>query len=221
MKIVSDKNKKSNYGCGIRNIYILPPSYYRLREIKRTRTYKYDPDGSKKLQYMAQAVVSGSAKAAKSNYDMLSPQVMDSISVSDYNNYCLLRQWVSERNAHGSNLFALNLAHSEVMDSLTTRLGVNYVMTSIIICEKQKRIRHMGSFVLACITPWTLPLALVYGIIPRNHSEYQSLVYDLHTGKLMIYYEEIKKSKAGNAQMSVYYTKVFQRLSKKKAPNSN
>ncbi len=211
----SDKHRKSSKGLGINKMYIIPPDYYRLREVKRTRTYTYNRAESLQNQKLAQTTIAANAKSIQKGYFVITPEVMDSTRVADYNTYCMLQQWLEEQNSHTSNRLALNLAHPELMDSLTKKLGTQYVMVSSIVTEKQKRVRHPGQFVVACIFPYTLPIAIIYGIIPRNRSQLISLVYDLKTGEMVMMYEDFTKTNAGPTQMSTFFTKVLRKTSRK------
>ena len=211
----SDKHRKSIKGLGINKMYIIPPDYYRLREVKRTHTYKYNREESVQNQKLAQTTITANAKSIQKGYFVITPEAMDSTRVADYNTYCMLQQWLEEQTAHTSNRLALNLAHPELADSLTKRLGTQYVMVSSIVTEKQKRVRNPGSFVVACIFPYTLPIAIIYGLVPRNRSQLISLVYDLKTGEMVMMYEDYTKTNAGTAQMSAYFTKVLRKTSRK------
>jgi hypothetical protein len=211
----SQKTRNSNAGLGINNMYIMPPDYYRLKEIKRSRQYRYDKAESAALQQPVQAQLATSAKTAKKGYFLITPQTMDSTRVADYNTYCMLQQWLEEETSHSSNSLALNLSHAELADSLTRKLGTQYVMISSIVCEKQKRVRHIGSFVIACVIPYTLPIAFFYGITPRNRSHMISLVYDIKTGELVFFYEDYTKNKATPPRANMFFSKVFRKTSRK------
>lgn len=212
---ISEKTRKSNAGLGINNMYVMPPHYYHLKEIKRSHQYRYDREQSAALQQSVQAQLATTAKTMKKGYFLITPQVMDSTRMADYNTYCLLQQWLEEETSHSSNSLAMNLSHAELADSLASKLGTQYVMVSTIVCEKQKRIRHVGSFVIVCIIPYTLPLAVLYGVVPRNRSHVVSYVYDIKTGGLVFVYEDFTKNKATAPRMNLYYTKVFHKTSNK------
>jgi hypothetical protein len=212
----SEKERRSSSGLGIKNMYILPPAYYRLKEIKRSHRYSYDPADSKALQQQQQAAITSTAKAVQRGFFMITPQTMDSTRVADYNTYCMLQQWLNEETSHASNCLALNLSHAELADSLATRLGTQYVMVSSIVCEKQKRVRNVAGFVVACLIPYSLPIAIIYGLTPRNRSQMESFVYDLKTGELVLVYEDYTKTKAGPTHMAGYYSKVLHKIAHKK-----
>ncbi|MEO5644829.1 MAG: M48 family metallopeptidase [Bacteroidia bacterium] len=215
----SEKQRKSTYGLGITTMCIVQPDYYSLKEIKRTRTYLYNEQASNVMQQAQQTALITSSNATKKTYFMLSPQTLDSTRTADYNTYCMLQQWLEEQTSHSSNALALNLAHAELVDSLVKRLGTQYVMLSSIACEKQKRIRDVGRFILPCLIPFTLPFAVIYGVIPRNRSQMECYVYDLKSGALVLVYEDYTKSKAQATTMTTYYNSVFRKIARNKRPD--
>jgi hypothetical protein len=212
---ISDVERKDPSGLGISGIYILPPSYYFLKEYKRTRIFRYNITKSGNMEKQQESILAASAKSAKKGYEMLTPEKMDSADIADYNSYCMLRQWMSEADSHFSNSLAMNLSHIEMGDSIIRKTGKQYVLTSSVISEKHKRIRHIGTYVIACIIPWTLPAALIYGVIPKNRCKMEIEMYDLKTGKIVLIYEDIKKTKASSVQMQSFYSKVFTKISRK------
>lgn len=184
---ISSQNLKNKGGLGMKNIYILPPSYYMLMEIMHTRKYALFQAKSDSLQRAQQRITAICAKAVASNYVVLTPEAMDSASIANYNTYCLLQQWRSEQSMHDPNYFVLNLSHAEAIDSITRITNYRYVMTTTII--------YLTSV---------------------NQSKYQTVVYDLTKGTLAVYYEEIENKKANKNNMTQYYIRVFQKLSNKK-----
>lgn len=208
----SQKNRYKSLYLGITKMYLYAPECYKLTEIKLTRTYQYDAQASAALQKQHKQTLSSSAKSVHKDFFMLTPQTMDSTRVADYNTYCMLQQWLWEQSAHSSTALALNLAHAEFVDSLISKLGTQYVMTSSIVCEKQKRVRYWGSYIAALAIPFTAPIAIIYGLTPRHRSQMESYVFDLKTGNLIFIYEDYTKTNATPGNVGRYYSHVFHKI---------
>ncbi|CAN5263348.1 hypothetical protein BH09BAC5_BH09BAC5_07380 [soil metagenome] len=203
-------------GLNISRIYILPLEYYKLNEEKKRGSYSYSHSESESMQKEQQARVFSYAQSRKGDYIFLCPEIMDSTKISDYNTYCLLQQWLSEEFSNSSNALSMNLAHSEMGDSLVEKMGIRYLMFSSVVAEHQKRVRSWLDLSPLIVLPFTAPFALIYATIPRYHCQMQSYLFDLKTGEVTLYYEDRIKANANGPRLSSYYTKVFNKISRKR-----
>ncbi|MDQ3109414.1 MAG: M48 family metalloprotease [Bacteroidota bacterium] len=212
----SAKEKASSRGMDIHKTYFTEATYVRLREIKRTETYRYDDKNSELRQTMMNSALTTAAARAKIDIVNMDPSSMDSSRIEDYITFCMMKQWYDEFIAYQLNPMAINFAHKKLSDSLALRLGTPYLFSTNIISKHKKRIRDMFNMISLMIIPISAPIAIPYALIPRERSRCQSVLFDVRTGMPVLYYETFTKNGENTAQMCAYYSAVFQKISSKK-----
>ncbi len=184
----SSQQRESNSGLGIENFCVLPPSFYHVKAFYPEMIYYYDEKTSLAYQDDNKNALLKAIKTTKTNCFLLDPETMDSTSIEDYNTYCMMTQWLNESLSNLSNGFAMNLAHSEIADTLHKRLGSQYLAYSVTITKANNRNR------------------------PKKVTRMQTFVFDLKTGKFIMYYDSIFKAETSETNWYYYYAKVFKKI---------
>jgi hypothetical protein len=190
---MSNYDRENDPGAGVENICILPPAYYKLKETYAPGTfyYRYDAKASEECQVLQQNSMISAARNIKGHYFLLTPENLSGSSVDKYSTYCLATQWLDETLMNLSNGYSLSPAYTTNSDSLIKTLGTRYLMHSAIISETNTN----GG--------------------PKKTSKMETFVFDLQTGKLILYYEDIIESHANAQKMYIYYTRVFKKITAK------
>ena len=207
----SNAERQSRYGMGIDSVYSADALYIRFTEIKRTETYKADYSTTWRWQMKMPDAMKAAAQTAPTKLVDLNPLDMDSADIERYVTFCMAQQWYSERINYQMDLLPVNFAHQALGDTLADRMHTNYIMGSFVWAKHKKRVRDLGNYIPLLIIPITTIPAVIYGLIPRNISQYQAVVFDTRTGKAALYYQSIYKNGGNTQAMQAFFTTVFRK----------
>lgn len=213
----SQRQEFMTYGLGIDSICIASSYFLQYTEYKRTMNFELDEAQTIGRQKQINDQIIASGRANRMKVIVLSPANMDSLSTNDYITYCMLMQWMDERFNYGTNPLPLMSAHETFGDSLAARLGTPYIMVNSVVSMHIHRVRNVALYVASFLFPYTIPISIIYGLVPKNRSQCKVSVLNLKTGEQEMYYEQHSNKKAGPATVNTYFSKVFRRIYRKPA----
>jgi hypothetical protein len=177
-RIVYDK--RSQYGLGADTILIGRMLAVNYSEIKRTGTYAM---GDERLGEYTQYQKEALPKAA--DYEHCYPFILElssisSTDVSSYNHWCMAKIWQREHDNYSAYGFSLpSLAYVGLGDSVSKAFHTPYIATTYAVSY------------------------LMHSTVPK--AQMVALVYELHTGYLVMYlHEEYKRSATFDIQTRYY-----------------
>lgn len=177
-------------GLGANRIALMEPQAYWLTENPTTGEVQYDGTRSNEIFAAQEAALLSAAKSMRVEITYMNTEKMSSSDTALYTTYCMLKAWLNERSELGGNSLIKNTAHASLGDTIATRLGTPYVMTSYATTKK------------------------VIG--KGKYTRYTSLIYDLRSGEMVMLHQDVHKGKAKSNRMFMYFNSSFKAIKRPK-----
>jgi hypothetical protein len=213
--IISQNNKirASKLGLGQNHVIIADVNGVFLSEINRTLELRYVDKKSNRITQKQQQALLLSISQKNIAPTLLFPTLFNESETERYNNFCLFKAWEREfENNQKSGQMLSSVTRNGLAESITESTNSNLVMYSYAITKHHKRIRQPGLYTLAIIFPVTTFPAIIYGIIPRNHSRMNTIVYNLNTNQTEMVFHDDCNSKLARQFILYHYQNVFSKL---------
>ncbi|MCA6362739.1 MAG: M48 family metallopeptidase [Bacteroidetes bacterium] len=177
-------------GLGLSRVAVMEPQAYWLNENTNTGETQYDGDKSGKMFTAQERSLFNAAKTMGVTLVYMNPEKMNSSDTALYTTYCMLKTWLSERSELGGNSLITNTAYPGLGDSIATRLGTPYVMSSF--CTT-KKVKGKGTYT-------------------RN----TTLIYDLRTGEMVMLHQNIDRGSAKENRLLNFFNNGFRAMKRPK-----
>ncbi|MGL5892144.1 MAG: hypothetical protein ACRC3B_19780 [Bacteroidia bacterium] len=207
---IRQKNPNNKYGLSASSVVIHNIGATWQNEIGRKEIYRDDSLKSasqSKLQYdfLKRYYSYSTAKIVWPFPEKLTENDAEKFSV-----WCMYASFISEFNLHlSSGQSLVPQAYSGLSDTLTKKFGTPYLMSSFAMTRHMKRVRQPDFYVLSILFPLTTIPAIIYGVVPRNKCKLVTLVYNMQTGYLELYYDQEQRKAVNTMAMNLHYTDVL------------
>ena len=198
------------------SVYLIATNHVWTREYKRTYEFRVKEEKTEMKTDLIRRNLETGSKSGKVDLLTTDATSTDSLTLDDYNNYCLARRVFSEATECGTETFTYPLAYKEEFDSTVAETHVTHALVDIQVTKQYSKIRSPVLWIAGVIFPYTAPIALLWIIPSRKFTFHQTAVYNLQTGNIDYTWTKTGRGGGGAAQTGSFYSKVFKKLKKPK-----
>ncbi|MDQ3192669.1 MAG: M48 family metallopeptidase [Bacteroidota bacterium] len=204
--------RKYGYAMGIDKIVLINPIYIKIDERKKDSVRHVDSEIS---QQSFVKKINENAQISGIEVDMLDSKGFKENDVEAFNDYSLMRDWMSERFNHDNSITSISSESNNILE-LSKKYNTKYFNWMGVVAYREKKQDAILYMCLSAIGIYTLPLGIIYAVTPSYSTYYYNILFDVESGKMEMIISEATKRKDRQALLNSKIYDTFIQMKNKK-----
>lgn len=203
--------RKKGRSLEIPKIVMIDPYYIVFDQLSKKDNLKLVKSEKEEVEQINE--LESMASEAHLKIDILSNYKFETSDVDQFNDFSLMKEWVSERYLMGDKTTITSSA--EEVQNLIEKYDTKYFAYTGVVSTNKTRRKKFGTALLYGCTIIGLPYSLYYLFTDQKVTLIYFALFDIESGDLVMYEERELWEKDSNGLLKSHYSDMFNQITRK------